>query len=853
MLYNQDLEHGLQIAQKGANEMPDKRFWYRQTAQIARWMGEIQTAKHYYKLLYQLEKSEETEKILMQLATATQDIETKISLLKSRLQNRYDTKIVQTLYRLFYDSGYLEEGADYFLTLLKEHPDREIAKALLLLLMEYAPFETIKQHYYTFRSRYGTDKTLTYRYARMLFSRKAYKQAFIELDPISTKLTSKDKEIWQLYADLALILSNESTLLSIFKKMEHIGLLNGSNNGLYLKLLKRYDPAYAIRYARKIYQKNPTIENFYTFAYLAVELKESDALGDLIRNVSDALKERLAEDPAYYKIAAWYYTTQKRYKKAINAYLQACKIAPLDKNLHQSYLWMLIDSQLKDPLKKELRFIERHIGCHDRLALPAALGYLRLGEGSHAKRCMKKVLAKDPNNWQYLLLYADILSLCGESRLQQQTMRRAWLIAKKRYDKNRTTPDKNSYYDYMRLQLHFDPLHANRYLKEAKERLDKTRYIDLALSVINPFASPQRARYLLNALAKPTPSQQMAKALLTQDETQLQIVEQNRKSLPLFDRLTLLKQTKKIDNYTSLLFQAMKQNPNNTLLAKEYTEYTTQKTPSFITEASTIKRGSLKERRFALRIKLPNIKNDALTLSYRRSRFRQNFRSGHHHAALTLEDSFKAFEIKASAGWHQKESTYTSYTVAARLKKQKYDAALTLTHGTDDESNNYMLLYGRKNSIHLNTAYHPDAYTSFAFNYSHNRYKDSNTTLGSSDSFELSFSRYIYRSYPDIYYRLFLAGADFTKNKLLPESYWQGGVEAGFGSLVRNRFQSTARPYATATLFYNSISGLGYALLAGAGERLFYHDRLGLELYYANGIDSLDESYLLLRLRYLYW
>jgi hypothetical protein len=71
--------------------------------------------------------------------------------------------------------------------------------------------------------------------------------------------------------------------------------------------------------------------------------------------------------------------------------------------------------------------------------------------------------------------------------------------------------------------------------------------------------------------------------------------------------------------------------------------------------------------------------------------------------------------------------------------------------------------------------------------------------------------------------------------------------------MVQDRFQMTARPYATASLFYNSISHLGYTLLAGAGQRLFYHDRLGLELFYANGINTYDESYLLLRLRYLYW
>jgi hypothetical protein len=713
MLYNQDLKHGLQIAQKGADEMPDKRFWYQQTAQIARWLGEIKTAKQYYELLYQLEKTEETEKILMELATATHDIRTKIYLLKSRLQNRYDPKSVQTLYKLFYDLGYLEEGSDYFYALLNEHPHKEVAKAALLLLMEYAPFETIKKHYYAFQNRYGFDKTLAYRYAEMLFAQKAYRQAFMELNLISKALTSEDREIWQRYADLALILGNESTLLSILKRMEQNGLLRSSDRGLYLTLLKRYDPARELRYACKIYKQSPTTENFYTVAYLAIEQKKSDVLGDILKKLPVILKEKLGEDPAFYKVTAWYYTAQKRYKKAIAAYRQACKITPLDETLHQSYLWMLIDTQEQEALQKELRFIAHYIGCSKKLALPAALGYLRLGEGSQAKRCMKKVLVKDPDNWQHLLLYADILSLCGENRLQQQTMRRAWLIAKKRYDKNRNTPDKNSYYDYMRLKLYFDPLHAKSYLKEAKERLDKKQYIDLALSVTDPLANPQSALSLLNRVTKPTPSQAVTKALLTQDATQLQILQQKESPLPLFDRLTLLEQTGKHAAYTSLLFQAMEKNPNNNDLATRYSELLTQKKPKVTLEAAAIKRGSLDEKRLTMQTQLPK----ELTLSYGQSRFHTPGTT-HKHAALTLEESLLNYHIKATAGWNEKENSYASYTLSTATQSQRYEASLRYAHNADDDSNNYLLLYGRKKSIHFNTAYHPDAYTYFAFNYS---------------------------------------------------------------------------------------------------------------------------------------
>lgn len=854
MLYNQDLKHGLEIAKKGAEAMPDKQFWYQQAAQIALWLGESKTAKHYYLLLYHLDRSKQTEETLMKLAMETHDTETKITLLKSHIQNHYDPQTVETLYRFFYDMGYLEEGSEYFYALLKRHPRKEVAKAALLLLIEFADFKTVTRRYRAFQNVYGSDKTLTYRYAKILFSRRAYLQAFIELDPLSKQFTPDDKKAWHLYADLALILRNESTLLTVMKKMEHYGLLRDSDKGLYLTLLKRYDPSHALRFAFKLYKSSPESGNFYTVAYLAIDQKQADLLEKVLAEIPLQLKQKLAKQPDYYRILAWYHATRKENPEAIAAYRNALKLAPLDENLHLSYLWMLIDTQSDKALQKELHFIEQHIGCRDTLALPAALGYLRLGEGEHARRCIEKVLSKESDNWQHLLLYADILSLCGRTQMQEQIMRKAWLIAQKELKKvHNITIDKSKYYDYMRLKLHFDPLHAGRYLRHAEQILDKASYIDLALSVTDLISSPQKLLMLLNRLPQPSPSQQLTKALLQQNATQLQLVAQKRETLPLSDRLTLLEQTGRDSAYTTLLFQAMKKNPDNRVLTTRFTERITQKPPRMMMEAASVKRGSLKEARLTLQMQPLPQKSDNLRLSYTQSHFHQSRSTTHRHASLTLEEAFLNYHLQVSAGWNQKDSDYASYEIKTGWQDRKYEATLSYNHHADDDSNNHMLLYGYKNSIGFTSAYRLDAATLFTLNYSHNRYQDSNTTLGSGDLFELACNRYLFLSYPDIYYRLFLSGADFSKSSRLPDDYWQGGVEAGFGTMVQNRFQSVARPYATATLLYNSITGPGYAILAGTGQRLFYHDRLGLELYYASGIDTRDETYMLLRLRYLYW
>ncbi len=852
MLYNRDLEHAFEIAGEGAESMPDKRFWYSKAAQIAQWRGAYETAKHYYLLLYGIDQNSSVEKRLMELAHATADVETQITLLKRRLQKHYSLQTLKKLYRLFYNMGYLEEGVSLFTRLAHEHHKKEPAKLALLLQMEYAPRSVVAEAYRTFRKKYGGDTDLTDRYADILYSSKAYTEAFIELDQMITTLHPTEKKVWRRYADLALILRNEATLLRALRQMESHGVLDRSDEGLYLALLKHYDPQHALRFAMHIYTREPTEEHFFSVAYLSIDHKNLMRLRKLLTSIPPQLQKRLRQNGKYYRIVAWYHTQKHENKKAIAAYAKALKIAPLDENLHLSYLWMLIDSHATRRLEKELRFIERHFHCSDRLALPAALAYFQRSDTLRARRCIEKVVAREPENWQHLLLYADILALGGQSDMQNRILEKAWRIARKEASgPDAMHPDSGRYYDYMRLQLRFDPLHATQHLREAARVLDEKSLIDLALATLDPGTAPQKMLMLLNRLPEPTPSQQLSRALLQNDATILPTLQEGS-DMPLSERLTLLQRLGEEARYTSLLFEALNRNPDNSELSESYTELLTQKPPRIDAALETVRRGTLTQNQ--MRIWLQLQKSPGLSFTYTHNRFHSGSEKlTRHHAALTLEEAFKACRLRLSAGFNQKDGAYLSYRAEAAWKSLHSGAKLSYAHATEDESNNHLLLHGRTDRLAFSASYRFDARSDLTLSFSHNRYRDSETKLGEGALFDLTYSRYLFLGYPDIYYRLLLSGADFTQNGRLPENYLQGGIETGFGTVVQNRFQSVARPYASATLLYNSVTGIGYSMLAGVGKRLFFHDRLGMELYYANGVDTRDEAYLLLRMRYRYW
>lgn len=860
MLYNNDLQNGAKIVDYALKRDPNDPFWLSKAAQIALWRGEPQRAKRYYLQLYKKTREKNALQELRRLAHATDDREITIFLDEEALGRAYDPKIVKRLYDAYYAMGYLERGAAFFHRLETRVHRREAARAALLLEIEYAGFTRIAREYHRFRRHYGFDADLLYRYAKRLFAKRAYREAFIEIAAYEKRLTPHTphtRRLWRLYTDLAMVNGREEKLLEILQHLNTEGILPPQQAHLYLQLLTRHAPQKALRYALKLFYQKPDRAAFYSMATLAVRLHAWDRLEAALKRIDPRLRKTLEREVAFHTLCAQLWAGKRAYAKALSAYEKALRISPDDLTLHQAYLWTLLDADDLPGLQREVQRVSEQFSAPDALAKVLALAWLRLEQAPQALQQIKKCIRNEGETWQNLLLYADIAALSGEEDTAENARYKAWQKAQKALRRDPALLEKQSFcYDYLRLALRFHPLSRKKYLKMGKRVLSSEHLIRLYLGALDPQHAPRKMLSLLQRLHKRTPSGQLLTATLRGNREEIAQQMRYYPYLPLWDRISAAQLTDDQPRYLQALFTGMQKNPSNGTLRRTFTEAITARGPQATLTLAKIRRDRLDAVRTEGTFTHYASLEKRFSLSYRDERFSQKgYHATHRHAAATLYARFKDTRLRLKAGVMQKERSFATLETALSSGEGAYRATAEAGINMEDDLNNALLLHGRKNRFALRATYRYDSRHSLSFQIDASRHMENNSSraYGNALLTQFHYRENLRLGYPDLSYTLFLERQNFWETSgTLPDDYWQGGLRIGIGESSARRYQRRMQPYVGATLLYNTRTHMGYSLTAGTGRRFMHRDSLKLEGAYASGIGLREEDYLSIRLKYLY-
>ena len=858
MLYNKDLEHALSIAREGMKRFPGDSYWIRQSAQIALWSGKMELAQKLYLALYQkfhdLKDKAEAER----LATATGDTRQLVALYETALKKKFDTQTVKKLFTLYNDTGYLERGRAFFTELARKHRHPLPAKAALLLAFDYLPFTKTTRLYRRFEKQYGYDPELLYRYARTLFSRKRYEEAFTAIDKYASQLTEKEKELYNLYLNLTYITQHEEKLYTILAGMHRYHILPKAKENLFFQMLQKKYPQQALSYAEKHFLETPTQERFFQLAYLAVDTGAFRKLEKLFKTLPRKLRTILQKNYRYWILKARTLQALHRPKAAQIAFMNARERAPLLPTLHESYLWFLIDTANRPALRKELLFLAKHPALQKQIPYPVALGYFSLENGKDAKKFVQKRLAEKPDDWQIQLFYADILTLWSDDATAARHLRKAWLLARQaERTKHFCQNDKSKCYDYIRLGIRFDPRHARSYLEKGRKILSPQALADLKISRYTQLDATRKIAMLLHRFKQPNPQTQLSMALQQNDrETASQLLQHHADELPQMDKISALQTTGAIKAYESALFAAMQNNPYNTALADAFAEHIQNRGAKVTAELSHSDRSDLKADTAAIAYNHPLPRGFHLALSGKTQHFHtKTEKQQRNETSLSLYRALKqsTFRFEAGIGEDTKHYAFLKATLGYRTKHLALQGRFTL-HERDDTTA-YTQLYGFRDSATVQIDYRFNRYENLTLDMQANRYTPTPCRCKSyGQNAHLQYTRYLRHSYPDIYGQLFAEVDIFQdKSSKLPRHFWQTGISAGIGTAAKAQFHRTPKPYATATLLYNSRTHLGYSATVGTGKRLLRRDYIGVEMTYANGTGKYEEDYFWVGVRYVYW
>ena len=813
MLYNKDLNHALEIAQTGVRRFPHKIYWLEQAAKIAQWLGKPDIAKKYYIKL--LEKSGD-QKYAMKVETlsqATYDLRTLVDLYEKLLAKTYNEATVEKLCKLYNDLGYLERGYAFLKENQKKYPAKLLSKKAILLAFSFQNPEEIGKAYTRFTKHYGTDNELLFHYAKLLFSQKKYARALHILKPHEKSFCPKDTKLCNLYANLAYIMRKETILFDTLSKMYQNHILTHEKEMLFFKLLEKKSPSEALALLLTSYQKHHTSQLFYKAIYLTLQTKDFQTLQKLLNNLTPKEQKSYALSWQYWILRAQTAQYFQDPDDTLASYRQALTLAPENSNVHENYLWFLIDNKETKSLQKELWILEKMPSIQNSILFPVTLGYFTLQQGIPAKYHMESLLLQQPKNWQFYLLYADILTLCGEKEGASFYMHKAWKMAQKEHrTKDFCNTDRNKCYDYIRLGIYFRPLLAQKYLREGK-------------SILKPSVSKDLHTLFL---------QQLGYAGKTAGKVQNSYTKA----------------------YENRLFNAMQSNPQNDTFANNFANHIAQKGNYFKAESSRSKRARLKIDNLYVSYRKSISQNSYLILKACSQKFKSSHKKENikrDETSLTLNRSLKNKTFKFQVGIGHDTKQYTFMKTSLGYSKEHLSLHSSLSYHERDDTTTDMLLHGYKNRMTVDISYKINHHDTVSLNMHTSAYYLQN--FKSYGTFtQLQYTHYLHFAYPDIYTRFFTSFQHYDdKKKKLPQDFWQTGINAGIGMQAKEKFRRTWHPYTNATLLYNSQTQTGYSLVLGAGKRLLQHDYFGIELYYANGIGEYQEEYFSVKAQYLLW
>ncbi len=857
MLYSSDLENGAKLARIGMTAFKKDSYWLKKSLQIASWQNDKKEIKTYANQLFQNEGSEKYIKILQNIAKSSNDTDTLFKIYIKKLTKKYNKDDLIALLKLYQDRGNFKEGVLFLTSYYKNHPFKEILRSKIMLEFEYEDFETLKNSLKTYTKIYGYDQNLLYNYAHKLFSKRKYKNAFEIIDKNSKLLTPHKKELWFIYADLAFILQKENRLLKILKQMQKYKILRKSDLEKLFFLYQAKEPKNAFEIAKEDFKINPTKNSFYRLISIATQIGKKNYISNLLNTLPKELLKELKKDSYFHIIKAADFQYNKKSKLALKEFHKAIGIDPYSKETHISYLWFLLSYENRKTLKRELNFISKNFIFDSDVALVVALGYFKLQQATNAKRYMHFALQNDPLNWQLHLQYADILSLSGDENAKQKYMLNAWSLAEKEAKKhNSFKNNKSKLYDFTRIKIYFNPLNTQKYLHDIQNILDsKTIYQLYASTLINQNAV-QKIKALINRGKSDDFYLKLYMALNQNDTKSLRYIKNKNKILPLTDHLSVLEKTGAKKEYESLLFYALNYNEHNSHFANIYHEYILKREPTFKSEIQHSNLSKLKYDQLTLSYTNRHSNGINSVTTYNRKENIKNLSKSikaQNSLSLKLYKSFKNYKVSLKTDFYDRTDNYMGLKAEISHRKNRDSVKFIAEINQNDQSSNYLLLYGRKDLLKVTFSSSLNKNESYQIGYEHAAYKDVKNFLGSSDHLFADYRRFLQRAYPDISFGVSAEIKNYTKNKNLPKSFTQALFNATYGFNSKDIFHRSWRSYASSSFLYNNRSKFGYSFLAGYGGRVNLRDYLGFEAEYSSAKGSRLQDYFSWRIRYLFW
>ena len=898
------LGDAFRVAAAAVHQLPNDLLWRERLARVAEWSDRAGDALEQWLFIARRTGRPAAWQAVLRLAPGLFDDEALLEAMRFRA-SRADLTAQQwrAMVEAYERVGRPREGVAWL--------EREYARRNLPLLLELEAYlmermGDIDGAITAWRrviERSGASTPRVTSLATLLIARGDYREAYVLLNAHRDEVSPADAEYWKLLADLAWQLQEESGAQAALDTLVASGKATPEDFSRLISLLSTRQPQAAARLAELAYERFRT-PNFMVAALgIYSERRDFAALRRLFAGLSPELVRTFESDPDLLLMRADYHAATGRPELAAADYRAALRLNPEHRYARMALLWFLIDRRDIVALQREMPMALRRGKDDPELEGVLGAAWLTLGDPAAAVRHFAQVLRRNPDDYLWLMNYADALEQNNQGEMALRVRRHAWVHVREERAKLRAEerPPLELLQAQARLATQFLPgdsgLAVIRNLLREDQALDArsndpgrrgidagTRELVLAWLLSEEHwiaAKTWLWKQYGRTLAKPVWAEANVALAENDLETLQHLLEQQADAIPRYDRFDAARRTQQYRLAQDIAFMSLERIPHDDEMHLRLTQSILDTANSAEAGYTYFHRGLLKGNEYTAEVGV--WVTPRLRLSVDLSVLDQKTIDAQVLATAPAQDRLYGLNaIFRHAVGETRVSVFhrdaLAATTGARVSHQRplgprVTGRMGVAVNERAPETSQLSAGGMRDRISADVEYTPSKreYV-LAELYSSRYHTQSRTFIGSGYGVNWELGHRFRTEYPDLHVRLAGSVNHFDQSGtgdaatavlvpgggvptaafFLPPSFSVYGVYAGFGTFYQTNYTRALRPFADIGVNRNTVTGAGYSALVGVSGNVFGGDRLTIYASSARGGNGTGLTSRELGVRYMY-
>ena len=878
-----------ELARRAVKARPDSRRWLARLAQAARWSSHPRTAlEAMSRLALKLHRSRYLQPAL-DLSVDLGENAHAVTLLREMLRLRLATPAQRRmLVDLYLDIGELHQALAELQREFSRRPDRELLwkqVAIYRLIADPDHERAVLQRY---RKHFGPTPRVMLAIATLDYVQGKMKSALSSLLAAEALAKPSDTAYWKTLDDLAWLLGDyrlserASTVLFNNDNVNH----STYRRLIYIEQVRNPERAFAVAVRGWKRTHDPAL----FLSLLDIASSQTPVKPWLQRAFALLGPEQarlFTDNPVYWSNLATLLSAQGRGHEARIAYRRALRLSPDDDTLLAGYLWLLLDTNDAASVKPILVHIAQRAQDAPVLWSPLAGLYTATDQPQRALSWLQKQWTTHKGDPLWLMNYADTLDQADRPISAWQLRRRAYdILAGQTGAPGGTKATAQRLRALAQLAAILTPGDpALLRIEQLARRPDSAESRVLVLAwMLDRKAWPLARWWRLQAfLRHPPPAwAQLSQALAEDDGSAISnLLERQRASLPRRDRVDAAGRLGWQPLALSMAWQGMQDDPDDARLQRQFADLAIRRSDSLEVAPTLSEAGGLFAAGAEVDVRHWIDPGDRLGLrldsAYQRSTddtqlgippmLRRSLRLNWRHLATD-----EHFDIDVGVG-RNLDTWFRLGIDWQRDWSARFKTTLSAAYGARPNDTIPLAIAGLEDRVRAGATYQFTPRDSLLLQLGAGRLRaQGGGTLGYVQRFALEADHKLWFAPPDFTLSVSVSGAHYSRASTLPiqldalvpsgqapavsffvpESFVQACAGGNFNMQYEASYTRRPRPYASANLCANSVSGIGYDLTAGVAVPILGPDHLSLSLHLDDNVGTRTGRSTEVILRYRY-